>query len=162
MSHYDSKQCPCGYVVCCPCYPCPSCVLWSCMCLGAFSVDWPLVAGSFSAVVLFIIAVALFVYMVQRKGARKGYMCQGAVSKTHVFGFIYGCDSSEIISFFFSFTLQSSFRFRQCGDSLMRRRKGIVSICRLYTHTCCLLLFIDMVSHCSAPTDISKGSIRLM
>ncbi|XP_030207972.1 uncharacterized protein LOC115540643 isoform X2 [Gadus morhua] len=35
--------------------------------LGAFSVDWPLVAGSFSAVVLFIIAVALFVYMVQRK-----------------------------------------------------------------------------------------------
>ena len=63
---------------------------------------------------------------------------------------------------FLLFILQSSFRFRQCGDSLMRRRKGIVSICRLYTQTFCLLLFIDMVSHCSAPTDISKGSIRLM
>ncbi|CAL8328867.1 unnamed protein product [Lota lota] len=34
---------------------------------GSFSVDWPLVAGSFSAVVLFIAAVVLLVFVVQRK-----------------------------------------------------------------------------------------------
>lgn len=82
-------------------------------------VDWPLVLGSFSAVVLFICSVALVVVVAHRKGILHMNLCF-LTWYIHAAVIVFHCETYYFL-YFFSFHNPLKLKQRP-----RKRRKGIV------------------------------------